>query len=131
MRLHNQSAKDLADCWLVAPGQRFALGDIPKGARWTREFALAGEGDQPQGSRRSETVDFREIPFKEKTREILFHASFFPRDDGSVRWSVGAAVFFGWVKDPEPRVSVHDNRIRNYDYTLFRKIVPLAGPEDE
>jgi len=131
MRLHNQSAKDLADCWLVAPGQRFALGDIPKGARWTREFALAGEGDQPQGSRRSETVDFREIPFKEKTREILFHASFFPRDDGSVRWSAGAAVFFGWVKNPEPRVSVHDNRIRNYDYTLFRKIVPLAGPEDE
>jgi hypothetical protein len=131
MRLHNQSAKDLADCWLVAPGQRFALGDIPKGARWTREFALVGEGSQQQGGRRSDTVDFREIPFKEKTREILFHASFFPRDDGSVRWSAGAAVFFGWVKDPEPRVSVHDNRIRNYDYTLFRKIVPLAGPEDE
>jgi hypothetical protein len=112
MRLHNQSAKDLADCWLVAPGQRYALGDIPKGARWTREFALAGEEGQQQGGRRSDTVDFREIPFKEKTREILFHASFFARDDGSVRWIAGAAVFFGWVKDPERRVAVNDDGIR-------------------
>jgi hypothetical protein len=132
MRLNNQSAKDLADCWLVTPGQRYALGDIPRGASWTREFALAvEEGQQQAGGRRSDAVDFREIPFKDKTREILFHASFFPRDDGSVRWSAGAAVFFGWVKDPDRRVSVHDNRIRNYDYTLFRAIVPLAGPEDE
>jgi hypothetical protein len=26
---------------------------------------------------------------------------------------------------------VDDQRIRNYDYTLFRTIFPLAGPEDE
>ena len=131
MRLYNQSAKDLVDCWLVAPGQRYALGDIPKGARWTREFALVGAEGQQQAGRRSDTIDFREIPFKEKTREILFRASFFPRDDAAAHWNTGAAVFFGWVKDPEPRVSVHDSRIRNYDYSLFRKIVPLAGPEDE
>jgi hypothetical protein len=132
MRLDNQSAKDLADCWLVVPGQRYALGDIPRGSSWTRAFALADvEGQSQSGARRSDAVDFREIPFKDKTREILFHASFFPRDEGSVRWSAGTAVFFGWVKDPDRRVSVRDNRIRNYDYTLFRAVVPLAGPEDE
>ena len=132
MRLNNQSAKDLADCWLVVPGQRYALGDIPRGASWTKEFPLASEEGQERSSgRRSDSVDFREISFKDKTREILFHSSFFPRDEGSVRWSTGAAVFFGWVKDPDRRVSVDDQRIRNYDYTLFRTIFPLAGPEDE
>jgi hypothetical protein len=132
MRLNNQSAKDLADCWLVMPGQRYPLGDIPRGASWTKEFPLASEEGQERSSgRRSDSVDFREISFKDKTREILFHSSFFPRDEGSVRWSTGAAVFFGWVKDPDRRVSVDDQRIRNYDYTLFRTIFPLAGPEDE
>ena len=132
MRLNNQSAKDLADCWLVIPGQRYALGDIPRGTSWTKEFPLASEENQERSSgRRSDSVDFREISFKDKTREILFHSSFFPRDEGSVRWSTGAAVFFGWVKDPDRRVSVDDQRIRNYDYTLFRTIFPLAGPEDE
>ena len=132
MRVNNQSAKDLVDCWLVMPGQRYPLGDIPRGASWTKEFPLASEeGQEPSSGRRSDTVDFREISFKDKTREILFHSSFFPRDEGSVRWSTGAAVFFGWVKDPDRRVSVDDQRIRNYDYTLFRTIFPLAGPEDE
>ena len=132
MRLNNQSAKDLADCWLVVPGQRYALGDIPRGASWTKEFPLASDENQERsGGRRSDAVDFREISFKDKTREILFHSSFFPRDEGSVRWSTGAAVFFGWVKDPDRRVSVDDQRIRNYDYMLFRTIFPLAGPEDE
>jgi hypothetical protein len=132
MRLNNQSAKDLADCWLVIPGQRYPLGDIPRGASWTKEFPLASEESQERSSsRRSDSVDFREISFTDKTREILFHSSFFPRDEGSVRWSTGAAVFFGWVKDPDRRVSVDDPRIRNYDYTLFRTIFPLAGPEDE
>jgi hypothetical protein len=132
MRLNNQSAKDLADCWLVVPGQRYSLGDIPRGATWTKEFSLATEeGQERSGGRRSDSVDFRDISFKDKTREILFHSSFFPRDEGSGRWSTGAAVFFGWVKDPDRRVSVDDPRIRNYDYTLFRAIFPLAGPEDE
>jgi hypothetical protein len=132
MRLNNQSAKDLADCWLVVPGQRYPLGDIPRGATWTKEFSLATEeGQERSGGRRSDSVDFRDISFKDKTREVLFHSSFFPRDEGSVRWSTGAAVFFGWVKDPDRRVSVEDPRIRNYDYALFRAIFPLAGPEDE
>jgi hypothetical protein len=132
MRLDNQSVKDLADCWLVVPGQRYRLGDIPRGTRWVREFPLTGdEGQEPGGARRSDSVDFRDISFKDRTRDILFHSSFFPRDEVSVRWSTGAAVFFGWVKDPERRVSVDDPRIRNDGYTLFRAVFPLAGSEDE
>ena len=132
MRLSNQSTKDLADCWLVTPGRRYPLGDIPRGVSWTKEFALANDGGQEaSGSRRSDGVDFRELPFKDKTREILFHSSFFPRDEAAVRWNMGAAVFFGWVKDSDRRVSVDDPGIRAHDYTLFRAIVPLAGPEDE
>jgi hypothetical protein len=132
VRLSNSSSKDLVDCWLVAPGQRYALGDIPRGASWAKEFPLANTQTSERGpGRRPDFVDFREIPFKDKTREILFHSSFFPRDDASTRWSAGAAIFFGWVKDPDRRVSIADPRIRNYDYTLFRAIVPLAGPEDE
>jgi hypothetical protein len=132
MRLNNQSAKDLVDCWLVVPGLRYPLGDIPRGASWTKEFLLANEENQERTSgRRADSIDFREISFKDKTREILFHSSFFPRDEGSARWSTGAAVFFGWVKDPGRRASVDDQRIRNYDYSLFRTIFPLSGPEDE
>ena len=131
MRLNNQSAKDLADCWLVVPGLRYPLGDIPRGASWTKEFPLANGQSQERGSARGGDLDFREVAFKDKTRDILFHSSFFPRDESSVRWSTGAAVFFGWVKDPGRRASVDDQRIRNYDYTLVRTIFPLAGPEDE
>jgi hypothetical protein len=130
MRISNQSAKELSDCWLVIPGRRYALGDIPSGVSWTKEFALPGATGQ-EHTGRSDSVDFRELPFKDRTREILFHSSFFPRDEGSTRWSAGAAVFFGWVKNSNRHVSVGDERIRSYDYTLFRAIIPLAGPEDE
>jgi hypothetical protein len=132
VRLNNLSSKDLIDCWLVLPGQRYALGDIPRGASWAKEFPLANaEFPERSPGRRPDSVDLRDIPFKDKTREILFHSSFFPRDEASTRWSAGAGIFFGWVKDPDRRVSVEDPRIRNYDYTLFRTIIPLAAPEDE
>ena len=61
---------------------------------------------------------------------MLFHSSMFPRD-GDSRWAGGAAVFFGWVKDPEPRVRVDDPRIQAQDYALFRAIFPLTRGEDE
>jgi hypothetical protein len=54
----------------------------------------------------------------------------FPRD-GDSRWISGAAVFFGWVKDPESRVRIDDPRIQAQDYTLFRAIFPLPGEEEE
>jgi len=132
MKVDNQSAKDLTDCWLVMPGQRYVLGDIPRGSSWNRTYALGGsKPPEEAGSSRAEGVNFRDVTFADKTREILFHSSFFPRGNAAAPWNGGAAVFFGWVKDPERRVRVDDPRIRVHDYTLFRAIVPLGGAEDE
>ncbi|MGH7825356.1 MAG: hypothetical protein ACREQ7_09300 [Candidatus Binatia bacterium] len=127
MTLNNQANKDLTDCWLLVSGQRFFLGDIARGSNWTKEFVLRdGTGDPG----RAELVDLREISFKEKTRELLFHASFFSRDSGAAPWRTGSAIFFGWVEEPSRRVWVKDPRIWTYDYALFRVIVPLPGEED-
>jgi hypothetical protein len=71
------------------------------------------------------------MTFNDKTRDILFHASFFPRDGAEAPWRSGAALFFGWVRDPEPRVEIGDPRIRVHNYALYRVIVPLAGAEEE
>jgi hypothetical protein len=132
MKVDNQSAKDLTDCWLVMPGQRYALGDIPRGASWSRTFSLGGSKPPAEmGSVRTDGVNFRDVTFADKTREILFHSSFFPRGNAAAPWNGSAAVFFGWVKDPERRVRVDDPRIRVHDYTLFRAIVLLGGAEDE
>jgi len=131
MKVNNQSNKDLFDCWLLMPGQRFDLGQIARGARWSRNFPLTlATGQVETGMTRAESVNFRDLGFADKTRDILFHSSFFPRD-GVARWPSGVAVFFGWVKQPEPRVRIDDPRIENQDYALFRAIVPLMQGEDE
>jgi len=132
VQVNNQSAKDLTDCWLVVPGRRYQLGDIPRGASWNRVFSLARAKTQDETSlSRAEAINFRDVTFADKTREILFHSSFFSRSSAAAPWSGSAAVFFGWVKDPEPRVHIDDPRIRVHDYTLFRTIIPLGGAEDE
>jgi hypothetical protein len=128
MTLNNQAASDLVDCWLVVSGRRFFLGEITRGANWTREFPLGRDPASESG--RSELMDLREISFKEKSRELLFHSSFFPRDSGVGRWGSGAAIFFGWVKEPHRRVWIEDQRIWTYDYALFRTIMPLPGEDD-
>ena len=131
MTVDNRSAKDLIQCWLVVPGQRFDLGAIPQGASWRRTFPLTGgalKDEAPAG--RLDSLKLREMSFTDKTRDILFHSSMFPRD-GDARWAGGAAILFGWVKDPEPRVRIDDARIQAQDYALFRAIFPLPGPEDE
>ena len=131
MKIDNQSGKDLTHCWLLVPGQRFDLGRIAHGASWRRTFPLTPlKTDAEAGTARSEGVSFRELRFPDKTRDILFHSSFFPRD-GDARWTSGAAVFFGWVKEPEPRVRIDDPRIQRQDYALYRAIIPLARGEDE
>ena len=131
MNVDNQSNKDLINCWLLTPGQRMDLGAIPRGARWRKVFPLTGPKAPDNGSmQRADTINFREITMPDKTRDILLHSSFFPRD-GDPRWAGGAAVFFGWVKDPEPRVRVDDPRIQAQTYALFRAVIPLASGEDE
>jgi hypothetical protein len=129
MKVDNQSAKDLIDCWLLLPGQRFALGEIPRGARWSKTFPLAGaKALEEAGSGRPDGVSLREISFAEKTRDILFHSSYFPRDQAA-GWSGG--LFFGWVKNPEPRVRSDAPNVQAQDYALYRVLVPLAQGEDE
>jgi hypothetical protein len=128
LEVGNQSGKDLTDCWLVAPGMRIALGDLPRGERWKRTYALgAAEGDP---ARRTEE-SLREVKFNDKPRDVLFQGAFFPQDGVRTAWRNGAALFFGWVKDPEQRFGVGDPRIRVQSYSLYRVIVPLPAPEEE
>jgi hypothetical protein len=131
LEVQNQTSRDLIDCWLVAPGARVALGDLPKGEGWTKTFPVGAADAERSGGRGAHEVSLREVTFNDKTRDILFHSSFFPRDGSEAPWRSGAAVFFGWVKDPERRVEVDDARIRVYNYALYRVIVPLGGAEDE
>jgi hypothetical protein len=128
LEVGNQSGRDLTDCWLVAPGMRIALGDLPRGERWKRTFALGpAEGDP---ARRTEE-SLREVKFNDKPRDALFQSAFFPQDGLRTAWRNGAALFFGWVKNPEQRFGVGDPRIRVQNYALYRMIVPLPAPEEE
>jgi len=132
MKIDNQSSKDLVDCWLALPGGRHSLGEIARGSRWSKVFPLnTTESSETNQSSRGDTLSLRDLSFNDKTRDILFHSSFFPRDGETSRWNTGTAIFFGWVKDSERRVNVDDPRIHARDYTLFRVIIPLPGPEDE
>jgi hypothetical protein len=131
MQVENRSNKDLANCWLLIPGQRFDLGSLPRGASWRKNFPLTGaKANNDAGPNRVDTVNFREVTFSDKIRDVLFHSSMFPRD-GDARWAGGAAVFFGWIKDPEPGVRMADPRIQAQNFALFRVIFPLGGDEDE
>lgn len=131
VQVENKSAKDLIHCWLLVPGQRFDLGAVPRGASWRRTFSLStGAVKDPSGVARPESLSLREMTFADKTRDILFHSSIFPRD-GDPRLAGGAAVFFGWVKDPEARVGIDDPRIQAQNYALFRAVFPLSSGDDE
>jgi hypothetical protein len=131
LKVENRSGKDLTDCWLVAPGTRIALGDLPSGESWTKAFPLtAASGGQPRAWG-VEEESLRKITFDDKPRDVLFHASFFPPDGAQTHWRSGAALFFGWVRDPEPRFEIGDSRIRMHNYALYRVIVPLAGADEE
>ncbi len=131
MKVDNRTPNDLINCWLVVPGQRYDIGAIPSGTTWRRTFPLSsGKFDEPAGVGRPDALNLREVTFPDKTRDILFHSSIFPRE-GDTRSAGGAAVFFGWVKNPEPRVRIDDARIQTQDYALVRAIFPLTNGDDE
>ena len=129
LKVENQSGRDLTDCWLVAPGMRIELGDLPRGESWTRAFPLAGRGDG--GGQAHADSSLRRMTFKERAHDILFHASFFSQDGADAPWRNNAALFFGWVKDPEARFEIGDPRVRLRNYALYHAIVPLAAAEEE
>ena len=124
LRVANHSGQDLAECWMIISGERVSLGDIASGASRVREFPLAAAALDG----RSGQAEPRDIPFRDKTRELLFRYSFFPQ--GPARLGSGAALFFGWVKGASRRVWVEDRRVLARDFTLFRALFPL-GEEEE
>lgn len=131
IKIDNQSGKNLTDCSLMVAGRRYALGDIPRGARWTQEFPLPLRAAREEsGLGRSDAMALRDVSFNDKTRDILFHSSLFASDAGTMPPASDAVVFFGWVNEPDRRVWVDDSGIWAYDYTLFRSILPLATGED-
>ena len=73
LKVKNESGRALTDCWLVAPGMRVALGDLASGESWAREFPLGGDGGAQNSGRDPDQVSLRDMTFKEKPHEILFH----------------------------------------------------------
>ena len=132
MKIDNQSGKDLTDCSLVVAGRRYDLGDVPRGTRWTKEFPLVLQAPQEEsGFRPVPAAALRDVSFNDKTRDILFHSSLFSTDAaGTVPTTSDTVIFFGWVKDSEPRAWVDHAGIWAYDYTLFRTVLPLNAGED-
>jgi len=134
LEVHNRSNRDLDDCWLVAPGIRVALGEVPSGGTLTKSFPLdapapAG-GEHPRGADTG-GLSLRAVTFREKAHEILFHEAFFAQERTQASLPERKAVFFGWVKNPEPRVEVGDKRVRTEQYTLYRAMVHLPQAEEE
>jgi len=129
LKVSNLTAHDLTDCWLILAGERVSLGDVASGSTRTREFPLATAASSAADGR-SRQIDLRDIPFKDKTRELLFRVSFFPQEHGLARWSGNAALFFGWVKDAPRRIQAGDGRVSAQDFTLFRAVFPLGEDED-
>ncbi len=125
LEVRNHGKRDLTDCWLVAPGMRVALGEVRSGSTLTRAFSV--DAPAPNGG----DAGLQAIAFREKAHEILFHDAFFPKESTPAPWSGRTALFFGWVRDPQPRADVGDSRVRTEQYTLYRAIVQLPLAEDE
>jgi hypothetical protein len=123
LKVANHSARDLTECWMILPGERVSLGDIPSGSIRVREFPLAA----PPADGRAAQADLREIRFNDPMRALLLRYSYFPREQGQ---SVDAAQFFGWVQGGPRGVSVEDGRVSVRDFTLFRAFFSL-GEEEE
>ncbi|MGH8514859.1 MAG: hypothetical protein ACREV8_13140, partial [Gammaproteobacteria bacterium] len=126
LKVANQSAQDLTECWMIMPDRLVALGDIPSGAAQVREFPLSGP---PPGAADgySARSDLREIRFKDPIRDALARHSFFPEEQKRLS---GAALFMGWVSGGPRGASVEGGRVLAREFTFFRVLFPL-GEEEE
>jgi len=131
LKIDNQTGKDLTDCSVVVAGRYHVLGEIPHGAHWVKEFPWVRYAPHEEsGFRSTSSVALREVSFNDKTRDILFHTSLFPGTVGTAPTAGDAVIFFGWVKDSQPRVWIDYPGIAAYDYTLFRTSLALDAGED-
>lgn len=129
--LTNLTANDLTGCWLVASGQKFFLGDVPRGSSQSREFSLAPESSSRPGEFKNRNSGaLRDIVFNDKTQEILFRSSFFPQDAAGPMWAGSAAILFGWVNNGPRQFWLEDATILSHSYALFRLVVPLNDEDD-
>ncbi|MCC7483554.1 MAG: hypothetical protein IT529_01070 [Burkholderiales bacterium] len=133
LTVRNQGAADLADCHVAAPGVDARLGDLPRGASWTKRVApgaeIAGNARDPAPG--TDAILPRGLAFRERAHDILFHDSFFPRDATGAAWRGRAAVFFCWIGNPRSRVEPGDPGILVRAHALYRAIVALPVPEEE
>jgi hypothetical protein len=131
VKLANQTHKDITGCWLVVSGQKFFLGDIPRGSTQSREIPVASEPAAPSSVFNSQNrAALRDISFVDKTQEFLFRSSFFSQDPTTAGWNDGSALIFGWVRDAPRRAWVDQTRVSEHDYTLIRAVIPLSDEED-
>lgn len=77
-----------------------------------------------------EKKGLKEIPFKDRRRELLFHNSVFPRDQNLARPGERAGFLIGWVQGDSRRVWINDSRVESHHYTLFRAALPLEEEEE-
>jgi len=128
LKLSNLSRKDLTECWLVLLGKATFLGDIPRGSQLVRNISFSADGKSVEDPGKS--IPLQEIPFKKRGREILFRHSLFPQGQTLVNWGEKDSFLLGWIEEDSRRVWVDDERLRAYNFSLFRVALPL-GEEDE
>jgi hypothetical protein len=124
LKVANQSAQDLTECWMILPDRLVALGDIPSGAHRVREFPLSAPSAVDGYAARS---DLREIRFKDPIRDALARHSFFPEEQKRLS---GSALFMGWVNGGPRGASVEDGRVLAREFTFFRALFPLEEDEE-
>jgi hypothetical protein len=127
VKVSNDSAQDLTDCWAIVTGQIVSLGDIPAGRNRVRELP-ASAGDPAAAGGRAYRAGLRDVHFKDPVRELLLRYSYFPQEQTNA-WT-GAGLFFGWLQTAPRGVTVADGKVRERDYAFFRAAFPV-GEEEE
>jgi hypothetical protein len=122
LRLHvaNQSGHTLTECWFVASGKGFFLGDLSPGSSLIREFPRAAQEGSASGG-------LSDISFSDPFRGLLFHHSFFAnrsKDFGD------SGLFLGWVQDAPREIRTADTRVHARHHTLFQTTLPLEREEE-
>lgn len=121
VRLTNVSSQDLVDCWLLAGGQRFFLGDLsPGGSREQLLPAGATRARQPGG-------DLSQLRFSDPARQAVFR-QLLGNDPLS---AAGGMMVLGWLRGEPPRARVEDASVRSFSHTLVRFVFPSVSEEED